>query len=90
MEIEIIEQTKNKLTFELHGETHTFCNVLKNELWKDNKVKVAAYRVKHPLVGTPIFTVETAVKSPKTALEDAVKRIKKSNNIFKKEIQKAL
>jgi len=90
MEIVIIENKKNKLTFELKGETHTFCNILKNELWNDPKVKVSAYRIKHPLKGTPVFTVETSGKAPVTALQDAVKRLKKSSTAFKKSIEKQL
>ena len=32
MEFNVIEESKTKLVFELKGETHTFCNVLKKEL----------------------------------------------------------
>ena len=32
MEFIVIEESKTKLVFELKGETHTFCNLLKEEL----------------------------------------------------------
>lgn len=90
MEINVIEKSKTKLVFELKGESHTFCNILKNELWKDNKVKVSAYRIKHPLIATPLFTLETSGKEPITCLQDAMTRLKKTDNIFKKAIEKVL
>ena len=90
MEIEIIENKKNMLTFELKGETHTFCNILKNELWNDPKVTVSAYRIKHPLKGIPLFTVETNGKAPIDALQDAIKRLKKTNASFKTLVEKQL
>ena len=90
MEINVIEKSKNKLTFDLKGESHTFCNILKNELWNDKNVTVAAYRIKHPLVATPIFSIETSQKTPADALSDAIKRVKKTISAMKKSIAKEL
>ena len=39
MELNILEHTKKRLVFELKGADHTFCNLLKNELWQDKDVK---------------------------------------------------
>ena len=90
MKLNVIEQSKNKLIFEIEGETHTFCNVLKDELWNDNSVTAAAYKKEHPLIGTPIIFVETKGKSAIDALKDAIKRLKKENNKMKKEFASAL
>ncbi|MBW2977652.1 DNA-directed RNA polymerase subunit L, partial [Candidatus Woesearchaeota archaeon] len=59
MKVNIVEETKNKIVIELKGETHTFCNALKKELWNDKHVKIAGYNIAHPLVGVPKIVVET-------------------------------
>ena len=84
MEIKILEDKKNKLVFELKGETHTFCNALKQELWSDKHVKIAGYNVTHPLIGVPKFVVETdGSEKPKKALVEAAKRLKNVSNKLK-------
>ena len=89
MDINIIEDKKNKLVFESEGIGHTFCNVLKKELWNDKHVKVATYNIKHPLVSRPKMIIETdGSEDPKKALLAAVQRLKKVNEKFKKEFSK--
>jgi len=88
MEIKVIEEGKNKATFEIRGESHTLCNVLKEELRKDKKVTVASYFVSHPDIDEPTFTLETKGVAPKKALMDAVKRLKSQNDKFLKAFNK--
>ena len=91
MELNILENTKTNAKFEIIGESHTFCNILKEELWNDEDVKVSAYNIRHPLIGNPLFIVETNGK--KTALEavqDAIKRLLKDAETIKKEAAKEL
>jgi len=84
MELKIIEDKKNKMVFELKGETHTFCNALKNELWNDDHIKAASYKIAHPLIGVPKFIVETDGKeSVKKALKKAAKGLEKVSGDFK-------
>jgi DNA-directed RNA polymerase subunit L len=88
MDIEILEETKNKIHFKVKGEDHTILNLLKEELWKDNNVKAAAYRMDHPLIGIPEMTVEvTQGNDPRKAIKDAVKRIEKSIEKLKTEFK---
>lgn len=88
MEIKVLEKAKNLLKIEIVGEDHTFCNALRKELWNDKDVKVSGYELSHSLVSKPILIVETTSKNPKTALLDAVKRLRGSNDdmrsVFKK------
>jgi DNA-directed RNA polymerase subunit L len=76
MEIKIIEEKKNKLVFEMDMD-HGFCNFLKEELLNDDKVKVATYSIKHPLISKPRMIVETDGTDPKKTLNEAVNRLKK-------------
>jgi len=82
MELTVIENTKNKLLLELKGYDHTFCNMIKEELWNDSDVKISAYRIKHPLVSVPEFIVETTKTKAIDAFLDSIKRIKSLNKKF--------
>lgn len=89
MNIEILEESKNKITFKVEGEDHTILNLLKEELWKDDNVKLAAYKVEHPLIGVPDMTVEVkAGNDVKKVIEDAVKRLVKKLDEAKKQFEK--
>jgi len=87
MNFKIIEESKEKLIFELEGETHTFCNALKKELQGTKGVTVVAYKIDHPLVGVPRFQLETKGVDPKKAIKDALKSLKKKVANFEKEVK---
>lgn len=86
MEFKVIEESKAKLVFELKSETHTFCNLLKDELLNTKGVVTATYRVDHPLTGVPRFLLETKGVEPRKALKDALNSIKKKAEAFRKEV----
>ena len=87
MEIHVIEQHPEKIIAEMRGTDHTLCNALKTELYNDQKVKIAAYSVSHPLVGVPKFIVETKGKDPKKALSEAAKRVAEKTAKIKKQFK---
>lgn len=86
MEFNVVEETKTKLTFELKGETHTFCNALKQELSLVKGVELVTYKIDHPLVGFPKFQMETKGIEPKKALKEALANLKKRTKEFQKEV----
>jgi len=86
MEFKVIEEEKNKLIFELKGETHTFCNALKHELQMLKGVEQVTYRIDHPLIGVPRFNLETKGLEPRKALKEALAALKKKAKEFQKEI----
>lgn len=91
MEIKVIESKKNKLIFELKGADHTVCNILKTELWNDEHIKVSTYSIKHPLISSPQFIVETdGDVTPKAAINSAVNRLKKTSEKFRKLVSEEL
>jgi len=86
MEINVLEESKNRILFELKDSDHGFCNMLVKELWKDKNIKAAAYRVDHPLIGVPKILVEvTQGNDVKKAIQNAIKNMKKDGEKFKKE-----
>ncbi|MBI2661841.1 DNA-directed RNA polymerase subunit L [Candidatus Woesearchaeota archaeon] len=86
MELKILEETKTKLIFELKGETHTFCNALKEELLQIKGITLATYRVNHPLIGIPEFHIETKGIEPRKAVKEALANLKKKVKEFQKEV----
>jgi DNA-directed RNA polymerase subunit L len=88
MELNILEESKKRMVFELKGESHSFCNALKEALWKVKGVDIASYRIEHPLVGVPKFLIETKGIEPREALKKAVTELRKKSKEFKKEVKK--
>lgn len=84
MELKVLEQSKTKMIFELKGEDHTFCNVLKDKLWEESEVTLVSYKIDHPLIGVPQFIIETKGKEPVKVLESAAKKLQKDLEQFKK------
>lgn len=87
MEFNVLEESKNKLIFELKGETHTFCNALKKELQQVKGVILTTYKIDHPLVGIPRFQMETRGTEPREALKKALSSLKKKAKDFEKELK---
>jgi DNA-directed RNA polymerase II subunit RPB11 len=91
MEINVLEESKNRLVVEIKGEGHALCNALKDELRKNKKVKMAGYNIAHPLVGIPRLVIETdAGGDPKKLLADAAKAVKKDADAFLKSFSKSV
>lgn len=90
MIIHILKETPNELRIEIEGESN-FCNALQKTLLEDDKVDVAGYDMPHPLMPNTIFYIRTKDKrKPKTALKDAVKKIKERSDEFRSSIKLAL
>ena len=90
MEINVLEDSKNKLVVEMKGEGHALCNALKTELWTNKKVKLSGYTIEHPLIGIPKLVIETDSGDPKKLLEEAAKNVKKEADAFLKSFSKAV
>ncbi|MCK5283356.1 MAG: DNA-directed RNA polymerase subunit L [Nanoarchaeota archaeon] len=88
MEINVIEEKKGKIIFELNGVSHTICNILKNELWKDKHIKEVGYTIRHPLVGKPEFTIETDGEDPRKIVASTCQKIEKEFDKFSSEFKK--
>ncbi len=85
MEVKVLEKTKDLLKLEIVGETHTLCNLLREELWNQD-VDIAAYHIEHPLVSNPVLVVSS--KDPKKSLEKAIDSLKKTFSKLRKEAEK--
>ena len=90
MKIKVLKEDKDKIEVEIKGETHTFCNTLKNKLWEDKHVKITGYRIDHPLISVPTLNVETDGAKPKKVLSDAAKGLIKELDDFKSAFNKSV
>lgn len=88
MEINVLEHTKHKLVFELQGEGHTFCNVLKKELWHGKEPDTAGYTIEHSLVSHPRFIVASEKHDPISLLSGAVERLQKTTAELQEKFKK--
>ncbi|MEM1537202.1 MAG: DNA-directed RNA polymerase subunit L [Candidatus Nezhaarchaeales archaeon] len=91
MELVIVKREKNELVFEVKGETHTFCNALRQALIEDKAVTFAAYKVGHPLNPISLFMVKTdGSKTPEEALAEAAKKLVALLQEFKEAFNNAI
>jgi len=90
MEINMITDEKTKLEFELVNEDHTFCNVIRKELWNNEDVNSAAYRIHHPLVSQPVILIETQKSDAKKALITSIESLRKKVAELKTTFSKTL
>jgi len=78
MDINILEDKKNRLVFEIDGESNTITGALKSELRNDDHVKATGYNHAHPLLNKATVVVETdTIEEPRKAVSQAVKRLSK-------------
>lgn len=89
MELSIVEETPKRLVFEIKGQGHTLCNILKSKLWANKHVKIATYNIAHPLVGVPRMTIETDGEGkPRKVVTDAAESLRKDAAELKQELKK--
>ena len=89
MELEVKKSSASELRFVLHGERHTFPNLLRETLLQDSSVTFAAYTMLHPLGEDSEFIVKTKGKNAKKAVADALKKIGKQLQLFEKTFKAA-
>ena len=83
MDIKVLEENNNNIIIEVDNVGHGFCNLLVKELWNDKNIKSAGYQIEHPLIGKAKIIVDSKTDARKSIYE-AVKRIKKNADVFKK------
>ena len=75
MNLKIISKTENEAIIEFIGEGHTILNLLRTELLKDNRVLMATYDTKFPVMDNPVFRLRTNGSDPIAILKEATARI---------------
>ena len=76
MELQILNEEKDVIEIKFIGETHTLCNILRDELWSLEGTSSASYNLKHPLVGHPVLVVKAKKGKARELLFEAVDSLK--------------
>ena len=91
MEVELLEKGDDSILIRIIGEDHTFCNMLRAELQKDENVVSASYTIEHPLTEHPkLFVKVKKGKTPEKVLADAAERILEQLHDLRGQLQKEL
>ena len=75
MNLKIIKKTDEDLIIEFEGEGHTLLNLLRTELLADERVQIASYDTKFPVMDNPVFRLKTKGVDPVIVLREATSRI---------------
>lgn len=90
MQLKILKEDEKTLILEVGGETISFANLIRDELWNDKSVSEAAHIKEHPFLSQPKVFVKTDRGTPRTALEKAATRIVDKSKEFKEEFKRAM
>lgn len=91
MELEMVEKGDDSVLIKITGEDHTFCNMLRAEVAKDENVASAVYTIEHPLTEPPKFYLRVKKgKSPERILAEAAGRVVEQLEELRKQLQKEL
>jgi len=86
MIVKVLKNEKNHLEIELNN--LTIAELVRNELWEDSAVTVAAWKKTHP-TKNPILVIKTEGKSAQKVLTECLETIEKNNKKMIEEAKKA-
>ncbi len=75
MNLKVLQKTPDELIIEFEGESHTILNLLRTELLSDERVKIATYDRKFPVMDNPVFRLKTNGEDPIAIMREAASRI---------------
>ena len=91
MEVKKIKEKDSTWVLELEGESKTFANLIREELWNSDGVVEAAAIQEHPYMDQPkLFLKMEGRYSHTKALEDSAKRVEVKLEGLKKEFSRTL
>jgi DNA-directed RNA polymerase subunit L len=90
MNVKILKKTEDELHLEFEGDSHTLLNLLRTELLKDDRVLLATYDAKFPMMTNPIFRLKTREVDPVLLLNEVAVRIDGLCEEFEEEFRAAV
>jgi len=91
MKINVLKKNEHELKIEIIGADHGICNLLQKKILTDENVDLAGYDVPHPLASNPIIYIRMKGDfNPQDTLLAATKKAIADNEVFQKELKKAL
>lgn len=89
MDLKIIKKTADEISIEFSGEGNTILNLLRTELLADERVALATYDTKFPVMDNPIFRLKTKGDDPVVVLREAAAKIASQCDSFSREFAAA-
>jgi DNA-directed RNA polymerase subunit L len=91
LKVKVLEKRAKELKIEVEGAGHGFCNLLQKRLLEERSVDMAGYDIPHPLASNPVIYVRMkGTVKPEEALKRAAEKAREANEVFSKELEKAL
>ena len=91
VKITVLKKENKELKIEIEGVGHGLCNLLQKKLLEDRSVDMAGYDIPHPLASHPVIFVRTKGSAkPEEVLKKAAEKAREANEVFSKELEKAL
>jgi len=90
MNVKILKKTDDELHLEFEGDSHTLLNLLRTELVEDDRVLLATYDAKFPMMTNPIFRLRTKDVDPVVLMKEAASRIAGISEEFEEEFTAAV
>lgn len=89
MDLKIIKKTADEISIEFIGEGNTMLNLLRTELLADERVMLATYDTKFPVMDNPVFRLKTSGADPVVVLREAAAKIAFQCDLFSSEFAAA-
>ncbi len=90
MDVNIVEESKNRFVFELLSHDHTVLLLVKEALQENDDVKLLTFSVGHPETGKPLFILETKKNDAKKLFLQSLNDIEKNLQKLQKDFEKKL
>ena len=76
MQLKVLSQSATEMEIEVHGETETLLNPIKQALLADKDVDFAEYIIEHPSLAVPKIFIRTKGKAkPEVVLKRTIKAL---------------
>jgi DNA-directed RNA polymerase subunit L len=91
LNVKVLKREGKELKIEIEGAGHGLCNLLQKKLLEDKSVDAAGYDIPHPLASNPVIYVRMkGIVKPEEALRKAAEKARETNEVFSKELERAL
>ncbi len=86
MEFDVVENKTNVLKLKFKVIDQGIMSAIKAQVWEDKATELAGFKVTHPETGTLDFTLKTKGKSAQKVWNDALSKLSKKTEEFKKSL----
>lgn len=88
MEVEILKEEKDALQLTFSETDQGLLNMVKEALWKQSGVEIAAFKLDHPEISKPVFVLKTKGKDAKKVWNSAIESLADDLGKLDKELKK--